>query len=62
MFFIVGKTDFNNKEVIDKVLPMVRGRGTETELIVHPGGHTWGRGEDHQAAMKWLEENWQRKR
>jgi dienelactone hydrolase len=29
--------------------------GRKSELIVHPGGHDWGRTQDHEAAIRWLE-------
>ena len=29
--------------------------GRKSELIVQPGGHDWGRPEDHEAAVRWLE-------
>ena len=54
MFFIVGESDYNHDEVIELHRNVERSI-RKTELIVHPGGHTWGRPEDHEAAIRWLD-------
>jgi len=51
---IVGKTDMNNKGVTGAHKQAVS-QNRKAELIVHPGGYTWGRPEDHEAAIRWLE-------
>lgn len=56
IFFIVGKTDMNNVEVCDTVFPMAKKEKRVCKLVVHPGGHSWGRDEDREAAIRWLEE------
>ncbi len=61
IFFIVGQTDYNYDEVIDlhtKAERSIR----KTELIIHPGGHTWGRPQDHEAAIRWLDDLTTKKR
>jgi dienelactone hydrolase len=54
VFFIVGKTDMNYGEVTT-LQPQEKKAGRVCELIVHPEGHTWGRKEDQEAAIRWLE-------
>ncbi|NQT51528.1 hypothetical protein HQ576_05730 [bacterium] len=54
VFFIAGKTDFNNAEVTRRHAEALKA-GRQTKLIIHPGGHTWGRAEDHEAALRWLD-------
>jgi predicted esterase len=56
VFFIVGQSDMNNDEVCDRVIPADKQRERKYQLVVHPGGHTWGRAEDHEAAIRWLDE------
>ena len=58
VFFVVGATDMNNGEVEKGLYPREQKRLRFTELIVHPGGHTWGRAADHVAGLKWLEARW----
>lgn len=58
IFFIVGQTDMNHDEVVKTMMEPNHKRGRATELIIHPGGHTWGRPEDHEAAIAWLEARW----
>lgn len=55
MFFIVGQSDFNHDEVIGLHREVDRSI-RKTELIVHPAGHTWGRRQDHEAAVRWLDD------
>ena len=55
MFFIVGQSDFNHDEVIELHREVERSI-RKTELIVHPAGHTWGRRQDHEAAVRWLDD------
>jgi hypothetical protein len=55
IFYIVGKTDMNHSEVVERIVPSAKQRNRVHELIVHPGGHSWGRAEDHEAAVSWLE-------
>ncbi|MCH7891521.1 MAG: hypothetical protein IH921_08470, partial [Gemmatimonadetes bacterium] len=54
IFFIVGQSDFNHDEVVALHAEAERSI-RKTELIVHPGGHTWGRPQDHEAAIRWLD-------
>ena len=54
VFFIVGKTDMNNAEVT-KLHPAEARKGRKTKLVIHPGGHSWGRKEDHEQAVRWLD-------
>jgi len=54
VFFIVGKTDMNRAEVT-RLQPAEAAKGRKTKLIVHPGGHSWGRKEDHELAVRWLD-------
>lgn len=58
VFFIVGKSDMNNGEV-NGMYERARKQGRKSELIVHPGGHTWGRPTDHETAIRWLDEQWE---
>jgi len=60
VFFITGKTDMNNKEVTGD-FDRAKKAGRPCEMIVHPGGHAWGRAEDHMAALRWLNKQWQEK-
>lgn len=55
VFFIVGQTDMNFEEVTKRVHPKEVQRKRPMELVIHPGGHTWGRSEDHEAAIRWLQ-------
>ncbi len=58
VFFLVGATDMNNDEVTERVIPMMRKRRQVFKLKIHPGGHTWGRPEDHEEGIRWLDEQW----
>jgi predicted esterase len=58
VFFVVGATDMNNGEVEKGLFPREKQRLQHTQLIVHPGGHSWGRAEDHVAGLKWLNERY----
>lgn len=58
VFFIVGETDMNRDEVCDRVIPADKQRSRKYKLVIHPGGHTWGRAEDHEAAIRWLDEQY----
>ncbi len=58
-FFLVGKTDINHEEVVGRVHPMEARRGRKTALRIHPGGHDWGRPQDHVEAIKWLYDQWE---
>ena len=53
VFFIVGRSDFNHEEVTRRHNAEAT-RGRKTELLIHPGGHSWGRAEDHERAIRWL--------
>lgn len=58
-FMIVGgPADMNHSEVKDRLFPALQAQKRACELIVHPGGHDWGRPEDHMAAITWLENQW----
>ncbi len=58
-FMIVGgAADMNHSEVCDRVFPALQQQKRACKLIVHPGGHDWGRPEDHLAAMRWLDQQW----
>ena len=52
--FIVGQSDMNHGEVT-RLSPAEQKKGRKTKLIIHPGGHSWGRKEDHEAAIRWLD-------
>ena len=54
IFFLVGQSDFNHDEVVALHSEAERSI-RKTELIVHPGSHTWGRPRDHEAAIRWLD-------
>lgn len=54
VFFIVGKGDFNHGEVTKRHAEALR-QGRKSRLIVHPGGHSWGRPQDHEKALRWLD-------
>ena len=54
VFFLVGKTDMNHREVT-ALHPAEARKGRKTKLLVHPGGHSWGRKEDHGQAIRWLD-------
>jgi predicted esterase len=54
IFFIVGQTDMNFDEVTKRVYPEEEKRGRPIQMVIHPAGHTWGRPEDHEAAIRWL--------
>ena len=53
IFFIAGETDMNRKEV-EGAFATAQKAGRSTSFILHPGGHAWGREEDHEAAVKWM--------
>lgn len=57
-FLLVGKTDENNKEVTARLFPQEQQRKRPMKLVIHPGGHDWGRPEDHEATIKWLDSLW----
>ncbi|HOX08343.1 MAG TPA: hypothetical protein PK280_18255 [Planctomycetota bacterium] len=52
-FFIVGQTDSNHAEVTG-LFPQEKKR-RKAEMIIHPGGHSWGRPEDQELAIAWLQ-------
>jgi hypothetical protein len=54
IFFIAGQTDMNKGE-IEGAHRTRKAAGRKTDIIIHPGGHDWGRAEDHEAAIRWLE-------
>jgi predicted esterase len=54
VFFIAGESDFNKDEVT-KLHAAEKRKGRRTRLVIHPGGHNWGRAQDHEAAIRWLE-------
>ncbi len=54
VFFLVGKTDMNHGEVT-RLQPAEARKARKTQLVVHPGGHSWGRKEDHEQAIRWLD-------
>ncbi len=56
-FLITGKTDYNKGEVCALYRRLMT-QGIETELVIHPGGHTGGRNEDHARAMRWMDREW----
>lgn len=61
IFFIVGRADFN----LDEVTGLHRQAEhsiRKTNLIIHPGAHTWGRPQDHGAAIRWLNDLTKKKR
>ena len=60
IFFIVGQNDMNYREVVKETYPNEIWRKRAVNLVVHPGGHTWGRSEDHEAAIRWLDEQWKK--
>ncbi len=50
--FIAGETDSGREET---TMMYNAGKAAQKmKLIIHPGGHTWGRAEDHEAAVRWL--------
>ncbi len=52
--FVIGKED----ELCYREVVALYGQEKDKRdctLIVHPGGHTWARSEDHEAAIRWLE-------
>jgi len=53
IFFIAGETDMNHGEVVGEH-KQAAAKKRKTEMIIHPGGHEWGRAEDHEAAIRWL--------
>jgi predicted esterase len=56
-FLLAGESDMNKGEVqglYDREKP----EGRTCQIIIHPGGHTWGRAEDHVAGLRWLESQW----
>ncbi len=55
IFYIAGQTDMNKGEV-ESTYEKALKAGRKCKLIIHPGGHDWGRAEDHEAAIKWLAE------
>ena len=58
-FMIVGgPDDMNHSEVCDRLFPVLQQQKRACQLIVHPGGHDWGRPEDHLAAIRWLDQQW----
>lgn len=58
IFYIVGASDMNHDEVTKRMMEPDYKRGRAYKLVIHPGGHSWGRGEDHEAALRWLDEQW----
>ena len=58
VFFLVGQTDVNHDEVVLKLYPTELKRKRPVKLVVHPGGHDWGRQADRQQAIQWLNAQW----
>ena len=56
IFYIAGETDMNKNEVKGAYDASQRS-GRKCALIIHPGGHEWGRDADHEAAVKWMHAN-----
>jgi predicted esterase len=53
IFYLTGQTDMNKGEV-SGAYEKAKSAGRKCQLVVHPGGHDWGRAEDHEAAIRWL--------
>lgn len=53
IFYITGETDMNRKEV-EGAYATSQKLGRPASFILHPGGHAWGRDEDHDAAVRWM--------
>ena len=53
VYFLTGETDMNRGEV-SRSYSEERRAGRRTQMAVHPGGHSWGRSEDHIEALRWL--------
>jgi hypothetical protein len=58
IFFIGGESDMNRTEVSKTMMEPEKKCGRPCQVLIHPGGHTWGRPEDHEAALKWLDSQW----
>ena len=58
IFFIAGETDMNRTEVSKTMMEPDKKCGRPCKVLIHPGGHEWGRPEDHEIALKWLETQW----
>jgi predicted esterase len=54
VYFLTGMTDVSRPEVT-RIYTAERRAGRKTDIGVHPGGHTWGRSEDHEEALRWLQ-------
>ncbi len=55
IFYITGETDMNRNEVT-AAHEAAKKSGRKCNFILHPGGHTWGRVEDQEAAIRWLQQ------
>jgi len=53
IFYLTGQTDMNKNEVTG-AYEKAKAAGRKCQFILHPGGHEWGRPEDHEAAIRWL--------
>jgi dienelactone hydrolase len=51
--YLVGESDMNRKEV-EAAFAEDKKTGRASQLLLHPGGHEWGRKEDHEKALRWL--------
>lgn len=55
IFYITGQTDMNKGEV-SAAYEKAKSAGRKCDLVIHPGGHDWGRPADHEKAIRWLAE------
>jgi len=53
IFYITGQTDMNKGEVTG-AYEKAKASGRKCQFVLHPGGHEWGRPQDHEAAIRWL--------
>ncbi|MGD0091816.1 MAG: hypothetical protein ABSE73_18030 [Planctomycetota bacterium] len=53
IFYLTGQTDMNKGEVTG-AYEKAKASGRKCQYVLHPGGHDWGRAEDHEAAIRWL--------
>jgi poly(3-hydroxybutyrate) depolymerase len=58
IFYITGQTDMNHNEVAKTMMEPDKKCGRLCKVLIHPGGHEWGRPEDHETALKWLDAQW----
>ncbi len=58
IFFIIGEKDTMCGDEVRGLYEAEKRAGRRCDIIIHPGGHGWGRKQDHAAAVQWLQDQW----